>query len=189
MAASMGNVVGISPEYDIEELKSLAKEAGPDILTAEEQTALVDYLAKQRVGKNEFKANLADDMNEGDLKKMAQDLLELIDVDEQSRKDWQDKEARGIRLTGVSSETIGGATFKGASRVTHPLLAEAIVQFQARAIAEMWPSSGPVKTMVMGDVTDDITLELRKAEDIFEWEDLDELREVLKERGVNAISR
>jgi len=70
--------------------------------------------------------------------------------DEESRHDWSKREQKGIRMLGVSDITDGGATFEGASKVVHPLLMEAVIQFQARAIAELMPTSGVVQSVVMG---------------------------------------
>ncbi len=130
-----------------------------NLLTEDEFAAWSDYQDRHypKTDSSDHNANLAVDLEGTDrswLSKIATDVIDWVDTDMDSRRDWERKEARGIRLLGISTETVGGGTFTGASRVTHPLLAEAVVQFQARAIAEMWPPAGPVKTVVMGDATD-----------------------------------
>ncbi len=102
---------------------------------------------------DDHNANLALFVGERVRARLADNIIEWVDADEQSRKDWQDREARGIRMMGVSDNHEGGADFKGASRIVHPLLAEACVQFNARAMSELWPPDGPVKTQVLGEHT------------------------------------
>ncbi len=96
-------------------------------------------------------ANLAFEMSDEDLGKIASDLLAGIDRDELSRKDWMETRALGIQLLGLKLEKprtdLGGssAPLEGMSTVRHPLLLEATVSFQATARAELLPATGPVK--------------------------------------------
>jgi hypothetical protein len=97
--------------------------------------------------------NLASELKHSKLSVIAQELIELVEDDDTSRKDWYSRVKDGIRNLGVSSKTIGGASFEGASTVVHPVLMESCTQFQARAIQEMWPPGGPVQTRVLGEQT------------------------------------
>jgi len=96
-------------------------------------------------------ANLAFDMDENDLSKIASELLDGVNRDELSRKDWLETRALGIQLLGLKLEKprtdLGGssAPLEGMSTVRHPLLLEATVSFQATARAELLPACGPVK--------------------------------------------
>ena len=96
-------------------------------------------------------ANLAFEMSDEDLGKIASDLLAGIERDELSRKDWMETRALGIQLLGLKLEKprtdLGGssAPLEGMSTVRHPLLLEATVSFQATARAELLPATGPVK--------------------------------------------
>lgn len=150
-------------QSDLSNVLSMVQETGStDMLTPDEMATYSSYLDEhysRAVNPDDHLANLAEhldpEQSENILTRLATDIIEWVETDKSSREEWVKKEARGIRLLGVSTKTVGGGTFKGASKVTHPLLIEAITQFQARAIAEMWPSTGPVKTVVMGDVTDE----------------------------------
>lgn len=98
-----------------------------------------------------FDDNLAERMSEDDLAKIASDLLEGVDRDIQSRKEWLETRAIGMQLLGLKLEKpradVGNATapLEGMSTVRHPLLLEATVSFQATARAELLPAAGPVK--------------------------------------------
>jgi hypothetical protein len=105
----------------------------------------------------EFDENLALDMDSSKLAEIASDLLEGIDRDNQSRKEWLETRALGIGLLGLKLEKprtdaqMSTGAVEGQSTVRHPLLLEATVSFQATARAELLPSSGPVK--VRNDAT------------------------------------
>ena len=72
--------------------------------------------------------------------------------DKTSRKEWEDAYIKGLDLLGTKYQEVT-KPFKGASGVTHPLLAESVTQFQAQAYKELVPSDGPVRTQVVGAVT------------------------------------
>ena len=97
----------------------------------------------------DFNANLAEDMDETTLKEMGSDLIEEYKKDRASRKEWEDAYIKGLDLLGTKYQEVT-KPFKGASGVTHPLLAESVTQFQAQAYKELVPSDGPVRTQVIG---------------------------------------
>ena len=98
---------------------------------------------------DDFNANLAEDMDERELKDMAMELIEEYKKDKTSRKEWEDAYIKGLDLLGTKYQEVT-KPFKGASGVTHPLLAESVTQFQAQAYKELVPSDGPVRTQVIG---------------------------------------
>jgi hypothetical protein len=98
---------------------------------------------------DDFNANLAESMDERDLKDMAMELIEEYKKDKLSRKEWEDAYIKGLDLLGTKYQEVT-KPFKGASGVTHPLLAESVTQFQAQAYKELVPSDGPVRTQVVG---------------------------------------
>ena len=89
----------------------------------------------------DFYANLADgdDINPLDLGSMALRYLELIEKDKEARKQRDKQYEEGIKRTGMGNDAPGGANFQGASKVVHPVMAEACVDFAARAIKELFP--------------------------------------------------
>lgn len=140
-------------EQRLSRLVSIVEVAGEEALTEDEYTWL-QSLAQQQQPKNDgHYSNLALNIEESELKKLAQQVLAWVEADEESREEWQNKEREGIRRLGVSPNTDGGASFKGASRAVHPALAEACVQFAARTLGVLWPSGGPAKAVVLGQKT------------------------------------
>src|SRR5882672_7412210 len=110
-----------------------------------------DIGPKDAVDPDDFYRNLADEINENELSRIASDLLTGIEMDQQSRKDWLETRAAGIRLLGLKLEEPRGdmgtssAPLEGMSTVRHPALLEATIKFQATARGELLPASGPVK--------------------------------------------
>jgi len=100
-----------------------------------------------------FSDNLAEHLDESYMSGLANELLHDFDNDRNSRKDWEDMLADGLDLLGLRAED-RMEPWPGACGVTHPLLLEATVRFQAEMITETLPASGPVKADVIGKVTD-----------------------------------
>jgi hypothetical protein len=100
----------------------------------------------------EFNANLAEFMDSGALTEVAGDLLGDFDGDISSRKEWLDTYVDGIELLGMKVED-RTEPWPGACSVYHPLLAEALVKFQAETMMETFPAAGPVKTQIIGKLT------------------------------------
>ena len=98
---------------------------------------------------DDFNANLADAMDERELRQMANELVDDYKKDKGSRKDWEDSYVKGLDLLGTKYINVT-RPFKGASNVTHPMLAEGCTQFQAQAYKELVPSDGPVRTQTVG---------------------------------------
>jgi hypothetical protein len=97
-----------------------------------------------------FSDNLAEYLSDYELSRISSDLSSEFDSNKASRQEWEDTYSNGLELLGFSySER--SQPFRGASGVTHPLLAEAATQFQAQAFNELLPSSGPVRTAIMGE--------------------------------------
>lgn len=138
---------------DIDGLSSLVAELGIDGLTEDELAQYIAGKVNDDLREIGHYDNLAEFMDDKSLQKIATEVINWVDWDEESREDWEIRESKGIKLLGVSDKTEGGAAFEGASRVVHPLLAEAIAQFHSRAITELWPPEGPVKTQVLGEIT------------------------------------
>lgn len=97
-----------------------------------------------------FEDNLAEGLSESFLKELASDLLENIEYDKKAREKRDEQYQEGIRRSGLGDDAPGGAKFDGASKVVHPVLAESCIDFAARAIKELFPANGPVKTETEG---------------------------------------
>lgn len=99
----------------------------------------------------DFLANLAEVLPESELRSISSELIDLIEGDKRSREKRDQQYEEGLRRTGLGDDAPGGAEFDGASKVVHPVLAEACVDFSSRAIKELFPASGPVKSWVIGE--------------------------------------
>jgi hypothetical protein len=101
---------------------------------------------------DDFGANIADEIDEGALQKMASDLIGDFDSDVGARKDWMQTYVDGLELLGMKIED-RAEPWEGACGVYHPLLSEALVKFQAETMMETFPAAGPVKTEIIGKET------------------------------------
>lgn len=106
----------------------------------------------ERESTDDFDANLAEYMDEGELQELAGDLLSDFDDDIDARKDWMQTYVDGLELLGMKIEE-RSEPWEGACGVYHPLLSEALVKFQAETIMETFPAAGPVKTKIIGKET------------------------------------
>ena len=103
-------------------------------------------------GSGDFYSNLAEELSDADLSRVATTVLEEFESNKSGRKDWEDTYTNGLELLGFKYQD-RTEPFRGATGVTHPLLAEAVTQFQAQAFGELFPSGGPVRTEIVGRVT------------------------------------
>ena len=121
-------------------------------------------------------ANLAEHMDEHELGAIAEEVIESYEVDLESRAEWRKRKQRGIKLMGVAEET-GGGPFEGSSRVVHPMIIEACVQFSSRAIAELWPAEGPAKGKIPGEATEELVAQRDRVVDYLNYQATEEIPE------------
>jgi len=98
-----------------------------------------------------FDANLAEYMDDGDLQSLASELIALVDADINSRKDWTEMFVKGLEVLGMKYEE-RTEPWNGACGVYSPLLTEATIRFQSEMITETFPAQGPVKTQIVGAI-------------------------------------
>jgi len=125
---------------------------------------------------DDFNANLAENMDERVLKDMAKELTQEYKKDKLSRKEWEDAYIKGLDLLGTRYQEVT-RPFKGASGVTHPLLAESVTQFQAQAYKELVPSDGPVRTQVVGLQTPQTEQQAERVKDYMNYLLMEEMEE------------
>jgi hypothetical protein len=106
----------------------------------------------QEESEDEFNTNLADEMSESELQSLANELVSDFDDDVASRRDWLQTYVDGLELLGLKIEE-RTEPWPGACGVYHPLLAEALVKFQAETMMSTFPAAGPVKTQIIGKET------------------------------------
>ena len=119
-------------------------------------------------------------MDDGQLSGLAMELMGDFEEDRASRQEWEDTYVKGLDLLGFQYED-RDRPFPGASGVTHPMLAEAVTQFQAQAFKELLPSKGPVKAQVMGAATPDVELQASRVQDFMNYQITTEMEEYTPE--------
>jgi hypothetical protein len=128
----------------------------PDAVSIETEDGgvIIDFeggIAEEIMGPD-HDANLAEFIDEATLQSMASELVGDFNSDRESRQDWARAYVKGLDLLGMKIEE-RSQPWAGASGVFHPVLTEAVVRFQAQAMGEIFPASGPVKTKIMGKLT------------------------------------
>jgi hypothetical protein len=108
-------------------------------------------IVKGGAGEDDFDANLAEEMDEGELQKLASDLVEMVDSDISGRKEWVDMYVKGLDVLGMKYEE-RTEPWLGACGVFSTVLTEAAVRFQSETIIETFPAQGPVKTEIIGAI-------------------------------------
>jgi len=125
---------------------------------------------------DEFNANLAEQMDERDLVELAGDLVGDYEADVGSRKDWIQTYVDGLELLGLKIEE-RAEPWEGACGVYHPLLAEALVKFQAETMMSIFPAQGPVKTLIIGKETPDKKKSAERVQDDMNYQLTEEMPE------------
>ena len=163
---SGANLPGLETEQNIQEAmaqdaemdyyeETLGLEPGDveeEVIELEDGSVVVNYKEKQSPRKNpQFYENLAEVLDESTLQSLATEYLDLIDADKESRSQRDKQYEEGLRRTGLGKDAPGGATFDGASKVVHPVMAEACVDFAASTAKELLPPDGLVKSNIKGE--------------------------------------
>jgi hypothetical protein len=162
---AIDKVVNQAPNTSIE----IDQEGFPEIeiLLEDDGSAVVEIDDEE--DEVEFYANLAEVIDEDDLNRMSIDLQAMFDADKASRADWEMVYAKGLELLGLKLEE-RTKPFRGAAGAVHPMLTEAIVQFQSQAMKELMPPDGPVRTRVMGKETVDKMMQASRVQDFMNYE-------------------
>ena len=154
-----------------------------DVEELEDGSAIVmlgDYQGPEE--NPDFYDNLAETVNLFDLEKIGMRYLDLVEKDKEAREKRDKQYEEGLKRTGLGDDAPGGANFFGASKVVHPIMAEACVDFAARAIKEMFPPDGPVRTKILGDVTDEKTETAERKRDYLNWQLTEQITEFRDEQ-------
>jgi len=151
-----------------------AMEDGGAQVTLTDQTEIdeadaMGLLDEEPMMDTEHDANLADVMEDAEVQAVAQELLEGFDRDKQSREEYDEIAEDGINLLGLQYDDSAGS-FPGSSGVTHPVLAQAVVKFQAKAYKELFPTEGPVRTVIMGTQTQEKLDQSNRVRQFLNWQ-------------------
>ena len=148
---------GRSPEMPPLEEEGMDVDVGGTRIMRRGNSAIVDFApGMDRFSQDDsagHSGNIIDQLDERDQSDLANKIIDWVDVDLKSRTPWQARIDQAMELLGLNNVPLEELPFDGASAVTYPLIGEAVVQFQARAIEEIFPSEGPVKTKIVGEMT------------------------------------
>ena len=134
-------------------------------------------------GENEdFYGNMAENYDFVELSSIAMRYIELVEKDKEARKERDKQYEEGLKRTGLGNDAPGGAQFQGASKVVHPIMAEACVDFASRAMKEMFPPDGPTRTKILGEVTEEKTETAERKRDYMNWQLTEQIEEFRDEQ-------
>ena len=117
-----------------------------------------------------FDENLAEMLDETELMRISNQLIDGIEKDKSSREDWEKTYTDGLKYLGMKFDDERSEPFEGASGVIHPLLGEAVTTFQAQAYKELLPSGGPVKTQVIGAYDDVVEEQAQRVKEFMNYQ-------------------
>ena len=161
---------GLGEEIDVEEIDVEEVEDPTEIIEEEDGSVVLNFdkIVSEEL-QAEQDANLAEVMDERDLMDISSELISYYEDDKSGRQEWEDAYTEGLELLGIRYEQ-REEPFRGSSGVTHPLIAEAVTQFQAQAYKELLPSSGPVRTQVVGAATPEVEMQSRRVQEFMNYQ-------------------
>jgi hypothetical protein len=157
-------------EIDVEEIDVEEMEDPTEIVEEEDGSVLINFedMITEEL-QAEPDANLAEILDERVLMDLSSELMGYYEDDKGSRQDWEDSYTEGLDLLGIKYEN-RDEPFRGSSGVTHPVIAEAVTQFQAQAYKELLPSSGPVRTQVVGASTPEVESQSKRVQEFMNFQ-------------------
>ena len=145
-------------------------ENAAQVLVTEKDILIDDEIdAVDEAPQVDFNVNLVDYLDSGELSSLAGDVLESIKADKESRSDWEKTYTDGLKYLGMKFDDARSTPFQGSSGVIHPILAEAVTQFQAQAYKELLPAKGPVKTEIMGARTAEVESQAERVQEFMNF--------------------
>ena len=128
----------------------------------------------------EWYGNIADSLDEEKLAKIAEDVINNYTADKDSRAEWESMFERGFDLLGLKIQDTS-EPFEGACTAVHPMLIESAVKFQSKAIQEMFPPNGPIKTQILGKVTPDREQQANRVKNFMNYQVTEQMPEYFDE--------
>jgi len=141
---------------------------------------LIDFDPSMMEDEVPFDANLAEYISEKDLSFIGHELVSAFEADKDSRSDWERTYTEGLDNLGLKIEE-RTEPWSGACGVYHPLLSEAVVRFQSQAITEIFPAAGPVRTSIVGKLTEEKEQQGKRVQDYMNYLLTEEMKEYRNE--------
>ena len=138
-------------------------------IETEDGGMIIDFDPNSKeAGDEDFDSNLADFMDDSDLSDLGNELISSYKNDKESRSDWEETYTKGLDQLGLKMEE-RTTPWSGACGVFHPMLSEAVIRFQSQSITEMFPAQGPVRTKIVGKITEDKQKQAQRVEDYLNY--------------------
>jgi hypothetical protein len=163
----VGNPILDSDPIDVELEENPLIEEGMEITELEDGSVELGS-PEVEIEDTGFMANLADQLDDDEIAGISAYVLEKVDEDKNARSEWLETYSQGLNLLGLRYEN-RSEPFDGATGVVHPMLNEAVTQFQSQAYKELLPAKGPVRTQVMGTTTPDLESQAERVQDYMNY--------------------
>ena len=150
-------------------LDAVANANEADFVMQEDGSAILESSMQQPI-ESGFAENLAELLDDAELMRISNQLVDGIEKDKSSREDWERTYTDGLKYLGMKFDDERSEPFEGASGVIHPLLGEAVTTFQAQAYKELLPSGGPVKTQVIGAYDDAVEEQAQRVKEFMNYQ-------------------
>jgi hypothetical protein len=175
------SMIEIEPEADSEDA-SIEYDPTDGGVVVEFKTNEDEGLTKEQVEETEeeFYRNLVDDLDEDTLEDIASQVHENFTADRDSRSEWESMFERGFDLLGLKLEE-ASEPFEGACTAVHPVLIESAVKFQSKATQELFPASGPVKSQIIGEVTEEKEQQAHRVDQFMNYQVTEQMPEYFDE--------
>ena len=176
---SKDNIINLDLEKE-KRTDNVNFEIDPETGELEIEFTSEESMQQEEESKEDFYENLADMMEEDDLLDIANTVLDKYDADKNSRSEWESMFERGFDLLGLKLEDTT-EPFEGAATAVHPLLIESAVKFQSKASGELFPSKGPVKVQILGNVTESRQRQANRVQNFMNYQVSEQMPEYFDE--------
>lgn len=129
---------------------------------------------------SKFEENIALDLSEAVLNNTASELINFYETDRAGRQEWEQRYKDGLKTLDIDGNVVDddeNRAVRGLSQVVHPIIAEAATQFQARAIQELYPAGGPVRTIIVGEADDELEEQATRVKEYMNYQIVEEMPE------------
>ena len=160
---------GLIEQEPEEELTIQIEDPESVAIDTEDGGMIIDFEPNSKeTGDEDFDSNLAEFVDDKVLQELGGELISSYNADRESRSDWEETYTKGLDQLGLKIEE-RTQPWAGACGVFHPMLSEAVIRFQSQSITEMFPAAGPVRTKIVGKVTEEKEKQSQRVEDYLNY--------------------
>ena len=174
--------IEIEPEGNTEQETTIEYDDSDGGVIVEFKNPTEELLSDEQIEEtdDEFYRNLADEIDDDVLQDISQEVYDNFVADKDSRGEWESMFERGFDLLGLKLEETS-EPFEGACTAVHPVLIESAVKFQSKATQELFPASGPVKSQIIGNVSEEKEDQAQRVEEFMNYQVTDQMSEYFDE--------